>query len=812
MIAAAQIILPLPIGNDYFTYIIPDELSGEVALGKRVIVEFGGRRQMTGVVLSIGESENSDRLRPILQVIDDTPTVSETNLRLWKQIADYYLVSLGDIMRAALPSALRLESDTIIRRNPEQEPPEKLSKREAEVMDNLPATKPIRIDHLDKQLGFSSIATLRRLVEQDLVEISEELAPRYKPPTVDLVEPLFSLEDQSEIDEIKETLKRAKKQLAMVEKFIELAQKSEAITKAELLKASDCTTAQLNELVRKGVLRIKTELAQPQPANDLATVPLSELSRAQSAALGEIRSGFQTKRTCLLHGLTSSGKTEIYSHLIQECLTRGQNALMLVPEIGLTGQLVRRLRKWFGSRVLAYHSGISERKRLEIRRQVLEGDGEARLIVGTRSAVFLPFQNLGLIVIDEEHDTSFRQTDQSPRYNAKVAAAFIAAEFGANILLGSATPSIDSYAMAATGKISMVELFERYGEVSLPEVEVIDLKEAYHKKRMRHHFSLELIDRINQTLAKGEQVILFQNRRGYSLSLSCSECGAVEKCPKCDVPLTYHKSIEALKCHYCGFVKRFGIGTCSKCGSKDMDFSGFGTEQVEREARVLFPDHKVSRLDFDTARGKETFSQKIEEFEAGKTDILVGTQIIAKGIDFSRVGLVAVLNADNLANSTDYRATENAFQTLSQICGRAGRRQQGRVLIQTYQPEANWLRCVVGNDYKGFFRAEMQERHAFRYPPYYKLITINLRFAKDDRLKATARFLAKLLRQNPQLEVLGPDYPAIARIRGLYQQKILIKTLISTSQSSLQTFIYSSIEHLRTYKEFRGIQIAIEVD
>ncbi len=812
MIATAQIILPLPIGNDYFTYTIPNELSGEVAVGKRVIVEFGGRRQMTGVILSVGESENSDRLRPILQVIDETPILNQTNLKLWKQIADYYLVSLSDIMRAALPSALRLESDTIIRRNPEQQIPEKLSKREVEILDILPKTKAINIDQLDKQLGFSSIATIRRLVEQDLVEISEELTPRYKLPTVDLVESLFSLDNQSEIEDIKDTLKRAKKQLAIVERFIELKQKKETITKAELLKESEGTTAQLNDLVKKGIFQINTELAQKQTESELKTIPLSKLSKAQSTTIAEIRSGFQTKRTCLLHGLTSSGKTEIYSHLIQECLERGKNALMLVPEIGLTGQLVERLSKWFGSRVLAYHSGISERKRLEIRNTILENDTEARLIVGTRSAVFLPFQSLGLIVIDEEHDTSFRQIDQSPRYNAKVATAFMAAEFGANILLGSATPSIDSYAMATTGKISMVELFERYGEVSLPEVEVINLKEAYHKKRMRRHFSLELIDRINQTLTRGEQVILFQNRRGYSLSLSCSDCGAVEKCPKCDVPLTYHKAIEAMKCHYCGFIKRFGIGTCNKCGSKEMDFSGFGTEQVEREARELFPDHKVSRLDFDTAKGKETFSRKIEEFEGGKTDILVGTQIIAKGIDFSRVGLVAVLNADNLANSTDYRATENAFQTLTQICGRAGRKQQGRVVIQTYQPQANWLRCVVDNDYKGFFMAEMQERHLFRYPPYYKLITVTLRFAKDDRLKATAGFLAKMFRQNPQLEVLGPDYPAIARLRGMYQQKILIKTLISTPQSSLQNFIYSCIEHLRTYKEFRGIQIAIEVD
>ena len=804
----ANIILPFPL-NDTYTYYVPQAMEEHICVGQRVIVSFGAKRFFTGIVYSLGEASNVADLKPIAEIIDNKPIVSQNQLLYWRRLADYYICSLGDIMRLALPSALRLQSDTTVIIN-EEITPDNLSDKESFVYSILQNENSLKINDLAKQCDFRPLPVLRTLFERNIVHFDETITERYREKTIDIVTPNFDIYDTELIDKTIATIRRAKKQIELLERIIALSlEYSDGIPKNKLKADDSYSESAFKSLVDKQLITIEHRVVS-RVLFDKSSEQPNTLTIKQQQTVEALEKVFAERRTALLFGVTSSGKTEIYIDLILKELEKGKSVLYLVPEIGLTTQLVARLKGIIGDKLLVYHSRMNDSERVEVWNEVSAAD--CRVVIGARSALFLPFRHLGLIVVDEEHDTSYRQTDTMPHYTAKSATAFLAQIFDAKILLGSATPSIETYAMASVGRIGLVRLDERYGEIRMPDIELIDLREMYHKKRMRGHFSLELIDAINATLSEGQQVILFQNRRGYSLTLECRDCGFVAKCNRCDVSLTYHKHIGALKCHYCGFLVYDSAKVCRRCGSHAVHYSGFGTEQVETEAQELFPEARVGRLDFDTTRRRRSFEDIIRRFETQNLDIMVGTQMIAKGLDFSNVGLVAVLNADNLLNFTDFRVEENAFQTLVQISGRAGRRQAGRVMIQTYSPDSELMKCVAANDFERFFTVQMQERHIFRYPPYCRMTTLTLKHRDNNLLTRASDYLADSLRNNEIFEVLGAESPPISKINNTFIRNIIIKTDAKYPLVKVNPVIVKHIEAFKRNTEYKQVGVFVDVE
>lgn len=804
----ANIILPFPL-NDTYTYYVPQAMEEHICVGQRVIVSFGAKRFFTGIVYSLGEASDVADLKPIAEIIDNKPIVSQNQLLYWRRLADYYICSLGDIMRLALPSALRLQSDTTVIIN-EEITPDNLSDKESFVYSILQNDNCLKINDLTKQCDFRPLPVLRTLFERNIVHFDETITERYREKTIDFVAPNFDIYDTELIDKTIATIRRAKKQIELLDRIIALSlEYSNGIPKNKLKADDSYSESAFKSLVDKRLITIEHRVVS-RVLFDKSSEQPKRLTMKQQKAVEAVEKVFAERRTALLFGVTSSGKTEIYIDLILKELEKGKSVLYLVPEIGLTTQLVSRLKGIIGDKLLVYHSRMNDSERVEVWNEVSATD--CRIVIGARSALFLPFRHLGLIVVDEEHDTSYRQTDTMPHYTAKSATAFLAQIFDAKILLGSATPSIETYAMASVGRIGLVRLDERYGEIRMPDIELIDLREMYHKKRMRGHFSLELIDAINATLSEGQQVILFQNRRGYSLTLECRDCGFVAKCNRCDVSLTYHKHIGALKCHYCGFLVYDSAKVCRRCGSHAVHYSGFGTEQVETEAQELFPEARVGRLDFDTTRRRRSFEDIIRRFETQNLDIMVGTQMIAKGLDFSNVGLVAVLNADNLLNFTDFRVEENAFQTLVQISGRAGRRQAGRVMIQTYSPDSELMKCVAANDFERFFNVQMQERHIFRYPPYCRMTTLTLKHRDNNLLTRASDYLANSLRNNEIFEVLGAESPPISKINNTFIRNIIIKTDAKYPLVKVNPVIVKHIEDFKRNTEYKQVGVFVDVE
>ena len=804
----ANIILPFPL-NDTYTYYVPQVMEEHICVGQRVIVSFGAKRFFTGIVYSLGEASDVADLKPIAEIIDNKPIVSQNQLLYWRRLADYYICSLGDIMRLALPSALRLQSDTTVIIN-EEITPDNLSDKESFVYSILQNENGLKINDLAKQCDFRPLPVLRTLFERNIVHFDETITERYREKTIDFVTPNFDIYDTELIDKTIATIRRAKKQIELLERIIALSlEYSDGIPKNKLKADDSYSESAFKSLVDKQLITIEHRVVS-RVLFDKSSEQPKALTMKQQQTVEAVEKVFAERRTALLFGVTSSGKTEIYIDLILKELEKGKSVLYLVPEIGLTTQLVARLKGIIGDKLLVYHSRMNDSERVEVWNEVSATD--CRVVIGARSALFLPFRHLGLIVVDEEHDTSYRQTDTMPHYTAKSATAFLAQIFDAKILLGSATPSIETYAMASVGRIGLVRLDERYGEIRMPDIELIDLTEMYHKKRMRGHFSLELIDAINAKLSEGQQVILFQNRRGYSLTLECRDCGFVAKCNRCDVSLTYHKHIGALKCHYCGFLVYDSAKVCRRCGSHAVHYSGFGTEQVETEAQALFPEARVGRLDFDTTRRRRSFEDIIRRFETQNLDIMVGTQMIAKGLDFSNVGLVAVLNADNLLNFTDFRVEENAFQTLVQISGRAGRRQAGRVMIQTYSPDSELMKCVAANDFERFFTVQMQERHTFRYPPYCRMATLTLKHRDNNLLTRASDYLANSLRNNEIFEVLGAESPPISKINNTFIRNIIIKTDAKHPLSKVNPVIVKHIEAFKRNTEYKQVGVFVDVE
>ena len=804
----ANIILPFPL-NDTYTYYVPQVMEEHICVGQRVIVSFGVKRFFTGIVYSLGEASDVADLKPIAEIIDNKPIVSQNQLLYWRRLADYYICSLGDIMRLALPSALRLQSDTTVIIN-EEITPDDLSDKESFVYSILQNENGLKINDLAKQCDFRPLPVLRTLFERNIVHFDETITERYREKTIDIVTPNFDIYDTELIDKNIATIRRAKKQIELLDRIIALSlEYSNGIPKNKLKADDSYSESAFKSLVDKRLITIEHRVVS-RVLFDKSSEQPKTLTIKQQQTVEALEKVFAERRTALLFGVTSSGKTEIYIDLILKELKKGKSVLYLVPEIGLTTQLVARLKGIIGDKLLVYHSRMNDSERVEVWNEVSAAD--CRVVIGARSALFLPFRHLGLIVVDEEHDTSYRQTDTMPHYTAKSATAFLAQIFDAKILLGSATPSIETYAMASVGRIGLVRLDERYGEIRMPDIELIDLREMYHKKRMRGHFSLELIDAINATLSEGQQVILFQNRRGYSLTLECRDCGFVAKCNRCDVSLTYHKHIGALKCHYCGFLVYDSAKVCRRCGSHAVHYSGFGTEQVETEAQELFPEARVGRLDFDTTRRRRSFEDIIRRFETQNLDIMVGTQMIAKGLDFSNVGLVAVLNADNLLNFTDFRVEENAFQMLVQISGRAGRRQAGRVMIQTYSPDSELMKCVAANDFERFFTVQMQERHIFRYPPYCRMTTLTLKHRDNNLLTRASDYLANSLRNNEIFEVLGAESPPISKINNTFIRNIIIKTDAKYPLGKVNPAIVKHIEAFKRNTEYKQVGVFVDVE
>ena len=804
----ANIILPFPL-NDTYTYYVPQAMEEHICVGQRVIVSFRAKRFFTGIVYSLGEASDVVDLKPIAEIIDNKPIVSQNQLLYWRRLADYYICSLGDIMRLALPSALRLQSDTTVIIN-EEITPDNLSDKESFVYSILQNENSLKINDLAKQCDFRPLPILRTLFERNIVHFDETITERYREKTIDIVTPNFDIYDTELIDKTIATIKRAKKQIELLERIIALSlEYSDGIPKNKLKADDSYSESAFKSLVDKRLITIEHRVVS-RVLFDKSSEQPKILTIKQQQTVKAVEKVFAERRTALLFGVTSSGKTEIYIDLILKELEKGKSVLYLVPEIGLTTQLVARLKGIIGDKLLVYHSRMNDSERVEVWNEVSATD--CRVVIGARSALFLPFRHLGLIVVDEEHDTSYRQTDTMPHYTAKSATAFLAQIFDAKILLGSAIPSIETYAMASVGRIGLVRLDERYGEIRMPDIELIDLREMYHKKRMRGHFSLELIDAINATLSEGQQVILFQNRRGYSLTLECRDCGFVAKCNRCDVSLTYHKHIGALKCHYCGFLVYDSAKVCRRCGSHAVHYSGFGTEQVETEAQELFPEARVGRLDFDTTRRRRSFEDIIRRFETQHLDIMVGTQMIAKGLDFSNVGLVVVLNADNLLNFTDFRVEENAFQTLVQISGRAGRRKAGRVMIQTYSPDSELMKCVAANDFERFFKVQMQERHLFRYPPYCRMSTLTLKHRDNNLLTRASDYLADSLRNNEIFEVLGAESPPISKINNTFIRNIIIKTDAKYPFGKVNSAIVKHIEAFKRNTEYKQVCVFVDVE
>ena len=753
--------------------------------------------------------------KAIHQILDDTPIVTSQQLQHWQWMSSYYMCTLGDIMRAALPSPFILESETIVSKNTEVVINDAdLKDDEFMIYEALDHQSSLKIQDMMSILDRKNVLpVIKRLLERNAISVQEEIYEKYKPKLVRYVKMAAAFSSNDGLQQLLEDLSRAPKQRAVIMSLFSLAaQTKKPIKVSELSQASGASSSIIKSLIAKGILEdyhIQIDRVEYNGADNDA---LKQLNTHQEKALVEINNSFDTKNVTLLHGVTSSGKTEIYVKLIETQLNAKKQVLYLLPEIALTTQLVDRLQNYFGGQVAVYHSKYSSHERVEVWQNVLNNAPKAQVVLGARSSVLLPFHDLGLIIVDEEHEGSYKQFDPAPRYHARDTAIILSRIFNSKILLGSATPSLETYYNAQQGRYGLVELNYRYNNVLMPDIELVDIKDKQKRKRMQGHFSDRLITEINDTLAEGFQVILFQNRRGFSPIIECNSCGHAPQCPNCDVSLTYHQYRHQLRCHYCGY-NTVMPKTCQACGSVELDSKGFGTEQVEQEAKVLFPDHKVGRMDLDTTRGKYGYEKIITALEQGEIDILVGTQMLTKGLDFRNVKLVGIMNADNMLNFPDFRAHERSYQLMGQVSGRAGRTQErGKVLIQTYHPYHKILQQVSTNSYSEMFLEQLEERQAFKYPPLFRMIKITLKHKDYQKVDVGADWYAKSLRTVFKQNVLGPEFPPVARIRNQFLKHILVKIPQNQSLGKTKAIILKINTSFLSVKDFRPIRVILNVD
>lgn len=810
-----EVILPLSLAKT-FTYRVSEAEYHFIKKGMRVAVPFGKSKIYTGLVLDV--HENAPTLyeaKEIHQILDEKPIATEIQIKHWLWVANYYMCGIGDVYRGAFPSGLLLESETIISHKPDVVVNDsELSDDEFLIYEALHHQSSLKVQEIASILNKKNILPiLQKLIAKDIIFLDEEIKETYKPKLVRYVKLHSKYESDNGLEELMTVLKNANKQKEIVLAYFQIsASEKKPITVKKLTEVSNAGSAAVKSLVEKEIF----EEYYLQHDRVVFSGEVSEkelqLSEAQENAFSGIKNSFLTKEVCLLHGVTSSGKTEIYIKLIEEYLETEKQVLYLLPEIALTTQLVSRLRLHFGDKVAVFHSKYSNNERVEVWKQTLENSPKAQIVIGARSALFLPFNDLGLLIVDEEHEQTFKQTDPAPRYHARDAAIVLANFHKAKVLLGSATPSIETYFNTQNDKYGLVTLSERYKNVRLPEVLLVDLKDKHFRKKMTGHFSDLLIEEIAESLSLGEQVILFQNRRGYSPIIECLTCGHVPHCQQCDVSLTYHKHKNQLRCHYCGYSIAKPTN-CHSCSSIDLTTKGFGTEQIEQELTSLFPKAKTARMDQDTTRGKFGFEKIIDTFKNREIDILVGTQMLAKGLDFDNVGLVGIMNADNMLHHPDFRAFERSFQMMTQVAGRAGRSEkQGKVVIQTYNPNHNTIQQVTNHNYIGMYKKQLYDRQIYRYPPYFRIIKLTLKHKDFDKLKEGAMWLYQVLSQNLGMPVLGPEEPAISRIRNEYIRTILIKIPHNLHLGNTKKTIQKMLNSFEAVAQYRAIKVVINVD
>ncbi len=810
-----DVILPLALPQN-FTYRVSEAEYEFLQVGMRVAVPFGKSKMYTGLVVVLHQQEPLlYEAKEIHQIIDEKPLVNAFQLAHWEWIASYYMCTLGEVYRCAVPSAFLLESETVISTNSSASAVQaQLTDEEFLVLEALQSQAVLKIHEISKITNKKNVLpVLQSLLQKQVIVINEEISETYKPKTIRYIRLTARYQEESQLIGLLDSVQKAIKQKEVLLHFFQLQAKSAApISIKQLTDASGATAAVIKALIDKGVFEdflLQTDRVSFAAAEGENTLQLSD---AQTQAFDAIESEFAKQDIVLLHGVTGSGKTEIYIKLIESALLQNKQIVFLVPEIALTTQLVSRLSAYFGNKVAVFHSKYSNNERVEVWNQVLTQSEKAQIVIGARSALFLPFSNLGLVLVDEEHEQTFKQQDPAPRYHARDAAIVLAKSHQAKVVLGSATPSLESYYNAEKGKYGKVVLSERFGNAVLPSIELVDLKDAYFRKKMTGHFSAALIEAISTTLAEDKQVILFQNRRGFSPIITCDTCGHVPHCIQCDVSLTYHKQKNQLRCHYCGFSMA-NPTSCHACSSSHLSTKGFGTEQIQQELQLLFPETKIGRMDQDTTSGKYGFENLLDKFKNKEISILVGTQMLAKGLDFDQVSLVGIMNADALLYHPDFRAFERSFQLMTQVAGRSGRSNAlGKVMIQTYSPQHPIIQYVCKNDYAGMYAEQIKEREVFQYPPFFKLIKITLKHRDYDKLKQGSLWLYQVAKQNLALPVLGPEEPVISRIRNEYLRVILIKIPQQSSLAGTKKTVQKMLDSFERVGQFKAIKVALNVD
>ncbi len=822
----AEVILPLPLDGT-FTYRIPNELSETLKEGYRVVVQFGKKKILTGVVFNIHENAPERyEAKYILELLDEQPIVTNYQLKLMQWMAGYYVCNLGDVLNATVPTGLRLSSESHIQLHPEYDltnelMEDPLSEKEEIVIDQLIVNRQLSYQDVEKLLNTPRISgVLKSLIDKRAIILFEELKEKYKPKTekrIKLAE-VYTQADEQSLQELFKKLEKKEKQMDVLLSYLQVMPLATlqqdnllGISKKSLL-SKNISESSLKTLVKNGVFE-EFENIIPRVKFD-ETEPASEiiLSKGQEEAYEATMLAFQDTPTVLLEGVTGSGKTEIYIKIIQDILDTGGQVLYLLPEIALTTQIIKRLSKYFGGHMGIFHSKYSDNERVEVYRGIMSG--RFNFVIGVRSAVFLPFDNLSLIIVDEEHETTYKQFDRAPLFHARDTAVYMSVLHHCKVILGTATPSMESYYNALHGRYGLVRLTERYGDTPLPKIIPIDMSDERKRKKNIGNYSSTLIDSIKHNLANGEQTIIFQNRRGYAPFLSCEDCGHVPKCPNCSVSLTYHLYHNQIKCHYCGF-KEAPPSECEVCNSARIKNIGMGTEKIEEDLQLIFPEATIQRMDLDSTRKKFSYQQIIDDFENGTIDILIGTQMVSKGLDFEKVSKVGILDADRLIHFPDFRSHERAFQLVTQVSGRAGRRDiQGTVFLQTNDPKQSIIHKIVRHDFLGFYQSELLEREKYQYPPFFRLIQITVKNKdKTNSWNAASHLVRLLSAELNKRRIKGPAEPGISKIRNLYLFEVLIR--LERDQVHLgkvKELIKTKIKEVKAIKEYGSLHVIVNVD
>lgn len=815
-----DVILPFSLPG-LFTYHVSEEQLGNILPGTRVIVEFGKKKLYTAIVFNIHANQPEGyKTKPVQSIVDENPIVNNLQLKLWEWVASYYMCAMGEVYKAALPSGLKLESETKIYMNKDFVADGQLSKGEGQVLNIISAKGTATVNQVNSQLSISnSYSYLKSLLNKNAVSTEQVINKGFKPKTESYITLCDEFSDEAKLEQLFESLNRAKAQQKLLMTYLAETNGFEnnngkEIKKGELLDKAGAGLSSLKQLIEKSVFE-EIDKEESRLNTEHNVIPIKELSEAQNLAFNSVKKLFKSKNTVLLHGVTSSGKTEVYIHLIQEQLNAGKQVLYLLPEIALTTQIINRLRSVFGKKVGVYHSKFNDNERVEVYNGVMKGADEEntiQLVLGVRSSVFLPFHNLGLVIVDEEHENTYKQYDPAPRYNARDTGIYMSILHGSKTLLGTATPCIETYYNAKMGKYGLVELNERYKNIEMPEIIISNTKEAYRKKQMKSVFTPAMVDRVKTTLENGEQAIIFKNRRGYAPYIECNTCNWIPYCKNCDVTLTYHKKSNDLSCHYCGFSKKVPSG-CEVCGQQSITTKGYGTEKIEDELSIFFPEAKIIRMDLDSTRSKKAYEKIINAFEEKEVDILVGTQMISKGLDFDNVSLVGVLNADSMLNFPDFRAHERSYQLMAQVSGRAGRKnKRGTVIIQVSDPDHPIIIDVVHNNYKNMFMRQLDERKMFRYPPFFRLILIKIKHKDKNIVNRASHYLATILFKAFGSRVTGPEFPLVERVQNLFQKNIILKIEAEKAGPKAKGVTQRAINHMLSVNEYKSVRVNIDID